>query len=220
MPTSDLKLDCLVHDLNNVFQTLAEAADLVGSDPNWSSVSAIMLRSIEQGHRIVTSILEKEIQPVPFEDLTERAAVFSQDCMAFMRGPVLQFEHEIEDGLKTSLAPAALERVLVNLFINAGQAARSAERDSCRINVAAHSNNHHVEIEVSDDGPGIPMDALTRMFTPGFSTDRSRTGLGLHIVETLVSEAGGSVTAANRSAGGARFKIVLPAARPVAAVAH
>src|SRR4051794_37369438 len=109
MPKSDLKLDGLVHDLNNVFQTLAEAADLVGSDPTWTSVSAIMLRSVEQGHRIVTSILEQEIKPVPFEDLSARAAVFSQDCMAFMRGPVLHFEQEIEGGLKTALAPAALE---------------------------------------------------------------------------------------------------------------
>ena len=42
---TDLTVPCLVHDLNNVFQTLVEAADLLSEDPRWAPVSAAMLRS-------------------------------------------------------------------------------------------------------------------------------------------------------------------------------
>lgn len=213
---ADLKIDCLVHDLNNVFQTIIEAADLVGSDPAWESVAAIILRSVEQGRAIVSSIAQNDELPVPIDEQVAQAVKFSQDCMALMHGPALEFERELAPGIRLPIHPAALERVLVNLFINSGQAARAAGRDSCRIHIKAHERADGVEIEIADDGPGIAEETLPVMFLPGYSTDHKRSGLGLHIVQSLVAEAGGEVKAFNGRTGGARFEIHLPAVRPVA----
>jgi signal transduction histidine kinase len=209
----DLKFDCLVHDLNNVFQTVIDAADLIGSDPNWAPVSAMILRSIQQGRRIVSSLMEKEQNAIPLEILVENAIAFATDFVNSIKGPALGFTREIPPNLFVGLASSALERVLVNLFINASQAAASARMAECRIGVSAFQHDGSVELLVSDNGPGIPEDVLPVIFMPRFSTDCNRSGLGLHIVHSLVTEAGGSVSAETAEGGGAIFRIVLPLAR-------
>ena len=72
-PTTDLTLRCLIHDLNNVFQTLIDAADLLSHDPRWTPVSSAMLRSIERG-RVVTLSLQTAGQPsAPLETVLGNA---------------------------------------------------------------------------------------------------------------------------------------------------
>ena len=70
---------------------------------------------------------------------------------------------------------------------------------------------------MSDEGPGIPGEDLSRVFERFYRVDKSRardpggTGLGLSIVKHLVELHGGEVRAENRPEGGARFTIMLPA---------
>ena len=209
----DLTLDGLVHDLNNVFQTIIDAADLIDSDPDWSSVSAIIMRSVDQGRRIVSSIVEKDHGVMPFHRLAEHAITFSQDFVAAMKGPALEFTRSIPPGIHADLKPSAIERVLVNLFINASQACHGAGRNRCRIELSATEQDGVVEISVADDGPGVPAEMLPLIFAPRFSTNAEHSGLGLHIVQSLVTGAGGSVRAANGSNGGAVFTLTVPSAR-------
>ena len=71
--------------------------------------------------------------------------------------------------------------------------------------------NDHLQIEVCDSGPGIDPKILLNIFQPGFSTRSNSSGLGLHIVRTIVEEHGGSVSAANREdRQGAHFTIRIP----------
>ena len=70
-----------------------------------------------------------------------------------------------------------------------------------------------VAVAVSDEGPGIPEDQLTRVFTRFWRGGRrGGTGLGLSIVKGLVEAHGGVVTADNAASGGARFRFTLPVA--------
>jgi two-component system CitB family sensor kinase len=73
-------------------------------------------------------------------------------------------------------------------------------------------------LQVRDDGPGIPDDALTDVFTPGWSTKpgtgTGRRGLGLALVSSTAGRHGGVVRAANE--GGAVFTVEVPVRSRVA----
>ena len=107
--------------------------------------------------------------------------------------------------------PAKLHDVLRNLVENAVHYAP----DAATINLEAAHVDGVVRISVSDSGPGIPPDDLSRVFERFYRVDKSRsrpggTGLGLAIVKHLVELHGGQAAAENRPEGGARFIITLP----------
>jgi signal transduction histidine kinase len=74
-----------------------------------------------------------------------------------------------------------------------------------------------VTIVVDDDGPGIPTEDQEKVFAPFYRREPARdpakagVGLGLSIARTVVREHGGDVTLENRSDGGLRALIELPA---------
>ena len=70
----------------------------------------------------------------------------------------------------------------------------------------------HIRITVEDNGPGIPAEALSRIFTPFVTTKPDGSGLGLAIVQKVIVSHNGRVTAGNRPEGGAQFRIQLPLA--------
>jgi two-component system, OmpR family, phosphate regulon sensor histidine kinase PhoR len=109
--------------------------------------------------------------------------------------------------------PAKLHDALRNLVVNA--ITYSPEQSTIR--VEATPVDGRMTISVSDEGPGIPDDHVTRVFERFYRVDKSRardpggTGLGLAIVKHLVELHGGRVHVENNPQAGARFIITLPA---------
>ena len=66
-------------------------------------------------------------------------------------------------------------------------------------------------IEVADDGDGISDEDKTRLFEPNFSTKKAGMGLGLTIVNTIVSDHAGMISVQDNQPHGAKFVIELPA---------
>jgi signal transduction histidine kinase len=98
---------------------------------------------------------------------------------------------------------------LLNLVANA----RDAMVDGGLITIAARRTDRGARIEVSDSGPGLPVDLVDKIFEPWVTTKPAGqgSGLGLAIVRDVVRAHGGTVSAYNRSRG-AVFVIDLPAA--------
>lgn len=198
----------LAHDLNNVFETISEAADLLSSQSEAAPLAAAIARSVERGRRLVEGFADEHLAPVELGVVVDRAAGFVQDLTNLLGRPEVRVERQFEPGLKLRGLASEWERVFMNLFLNAAQAMIHGGA----ITVRLHQFPERSEIEVSDDGPGIPQSILERIFEPNFSTRQQHPGLGLHIVETIVRRQGGEVRAANRPHGpGAEFRISLPA---------
>jgi signal transduction histidine kinase len=205
---TDLSLQGLVHDLSNVLETVNEAADLLSGDERWSSLAATIHRSVARGRRIVEGFCETACGTVELEAVLASAIESARDFLQLVHGPRVEFRTEIEPGIRLQGLPVAWERVLVNLFLNAAQAMPQGGS----VEVAAQHGDGGVLITVSDSGPGIAASVLPHIFEPHFSTKPSSAGLGLHIVDSIVRQNGGSVAADNRAdAPGARFSIRLPA---------
>ena len=203
----DLTHESLIHDLNNVFETITEAAELLSSDKHWRSLAATLNRSVARGKRLVGAIPDST--PDLATILDDSIQSVTDYCIAARR-PRMRFVRQIPDGLHMPGSAKDWERVFVNLFLNAAQIMHRPGR----IDIAAQRNPESLTIAVSDNGPGIPVEILPRVFRPNVSTKNSslgRSGLGLHIVASIVSKYSGSVHACNRERGtGAIFTILLP----------
>jgi two-component system, NtrC family, sensor kinase len=197
MAVADLSLEGLVHDLNNVFQTIAESADLLANDPKWGKLAGTLQRCVDRGQRIAHSILETNRSATELIPVIENAAQFCQDFLESASRPKISFAREIDPEFRLKGDPDQWERVLVNLFLN------SAQAGARNIRIEARDR----QIVVSDDGPGIAAELLPRIFQERVSTKSIISGLGLYVVQSIVEQNGGTVTAANGPNGGAVFTI-------------
>lgn len=192
-----MTLEGLIHDLNNVFQTIGESADLLETDPKWQKLAHTLQRSVRRGQRLVHSIVETAGSATDLIPVIDNAAQFCQDYLECANGPRMEFTREIEAGFRLKGDAAQWERVLVNLFLNSAQAGAK------NIRIQAHQR----EIVVSDDGPGIAPELLPRIFQPRVSTKSIISGLGLYVVQSIVEQNGGTVSASNDPRGGAIFTL-------------
>jgi len=105
----------------------------------------------------------------------------------------------------------ALQQLLLVLLDNAAKHTAAGGRISVEVRPA----DGRAVVAVSDDGDGIPVSDLERIFKRFYQADPSRyrsgAGLGLSIARWIVTEHGGAICAANRPTGGARFEVLLPA---------
>lgn len=114
-----------------------------------------------------------------------------------------------------------LRQVVGNLVDNAIQ----HTPESASVDVAVRTDDGHVVVEVSDDGPGIPPHVGAQVFARFWRADESRTrasggsGLGLSIVQSIVEAHGGDVTMTSQPGAGATFAVRLRQA-PAAARSH
>lgn len=113
-----------------------------------------------------------------------------------------------------------LLQVFVNLLRNALHSVSSRGSISTSAEELQENGRYWIRIAVEDDGPGIPPDVLPGIFDAFVTTrlDSKGTGLGLTVSEGIVRQHGGVITASNRSGGGARLEVKLPAVMRTASV--
>ncbi|MDB4884199.1 MAG: hypothetical protein JWL95_2965 [Gemmatimonadetes bacterium] len=107
---------------------------------------------------------------------------------------------------------ARLGQVFLNLVINAGQAMHESPTEDNVISVSTRLEGANVIVEVSDTGPGIPLEIRGRIFDPFFTTKAVGvgTGLGLAICHRIVTDVGGVLTVESEVGVGTTFRVLLP----------
>lgn len=104
-----------------------------------------------------------------------------------------------------------LGQVVLNLTVNAVEAAKGARGGAPSVGVRLWSEPAHILLEVEDSGQGIPQQVLDRIFDPFFTTKADGgTGLGLAISKRIVEEHGGSIRVRSEAGVGTRFLVTLP----------
>jgi PAS domain S-box-containing protein len=210
----------VAHELNNPLTAIIGVSDLLrerAPDDAFRRQTELVQKQARKAAGLVQGLLtfsrpsRPHSQQVRLESLINRAIDLQR--------PVLDKHHiTVEFDAAQGLAAAEadsnqLVQVFVNILANAEQAISSA-REQGRIQIRATSSDGKIEVLVDDNGPGIPADNRTKVFDPFFTTRRAGggSGLGLTICLVILKEHGGSIEALSSPEGGARMRIVLPAA--------
>ncbi|MBK8792576.1 MAG: HAMP domain-containing protein [Holophaga sp.] len=125
--------------------------------------------------------------------------------------PAIRFDLALPDGpVAVRWDGDMIKRALINFVDNAVSALDGKGAITLRLE-PARDQVDRVQLEVEDDGPGVPEEARERLFEPYFSTKRKGTGLGLAIVRRIAQDHGGEAQYRPLTPG-SRFSLILPVA--------
>jgi signal transduction histidine kinase len=106
--------------------------------------------------------------------------------------------------------PTQLQQVILNLITNGIEATETTpHRRHVEISTSLLAKDGMQLLEVRDSGPGIPVEKLSRIFEPFYTTKRAGLGFGLSICRSIVDSFGGKITVESPPEGGAVFKVFL-----------
>ncbi len=129
-------------------------------------------------------------------------------------GTVAEFEIKVDETIGEFATDAAMVRqILDNLFSNAIDALGDRKG---KVGLSTKRDGDRVAIEVSDTGPGISPELMSRIFDPFFSTKGPGKGygLGLAISLSLAESIGGALTVESKEGAGSRFRLWIPRRGP------
>ena len=163
-----------------------------------------LIRFVES-YRKLTRLSKPVLKHVNLRNLIEHLLLLLENEADFQR---IQFNVETETpdiGIKAD--EAQLSQVLINLIKNAMYAVKDITEP--RISVRAHySQNGRCEIQVIDNGPGIPPEIMEQIFIPFFTTKENGSGIGLSLSRQIMKNHGGSIEAVS-SPGSTVFTLTI-----------
>ena len=166
------------------------------------------LSRIESGHFTLT------VRPVSVGDVVHAAI---ESIAPLARAAAVSIESDITpEAPAVSIDPDRMTQVLVNLLSNA---IKVAPADTIITVRAAVASRDFVEVSVTDRGPGIPAEQLSRLFRKFEQLNGSATGtgLGLAISKAIVEQHGGRIAAASVVGVGTTLTVAMPAVRQLTA---
>jgi two-component system, cell cycle sensor histidine kinase and response regulator CckA len=208
------------HDFNNVLQVMMSTAGALERhrDPKVVERAKAIMDAAELGARIARELL------VLGRDAPARSEKVKLDAAVEAVVPVLRarFGTSVEIRIEVSAEdpvvqadPTQIERILLNLGVNAGEA--SGERGSIDIRVRDASaaevrGRGWLVLEVKDQGDGLSDEVKAHLFEPYFTTKPSGTGLGLASVYGIARQLKGRVLVDSVQGHGSTFSVLLPRA--------
>jgi signal transduction histidine kinase len=200
---------------------LRETEDQLGIDDSISETTEI-LNSIENGAGRTAEIVRGLRNFSRLDEGDLKAA----DVNEGLRSTLAVLSPHVRDKVKIDLDlgglpaiecyPGKLNQVFMNILTNAAQACKTVHPEGGGlITVRTRTEGEHVEVLITDNGPGFTAEVKNRMFEPFYTTKGvgEGTGLGLSIAYGIIEKHEGSIDAESAPGEGATFRILLPIQR-------
>ena len=222
----------IAHDFNNILTAILGNIELAKMSLNPAGEAYPLLLEAEKA-----SVRAKDLTQQllifskggdPIRKTSSLAAVISDSTNFILRGSKVACRFEIpEDLWLVDIDTGQVSQVVQNIILNARQA--MPEGGEIIINCANISDitqevglklpgKKYIRIIIQDNGSGIPVEYLDKIFDPYFSTRQSGSGLGLAVTHSIISKHYGHISVQPTSGGGTTFTIYLPASDQQVAV--
>ncbi|MEP6919444.1 MAG: ATP-binding protein [Acidobacteriota bacterium] len=192
--------------------------------PDAQSILRDIIKEAKMANAIVVEVLDF-VRPIRLQVERISLADVVRDAISMADSTVPRRDVVVEVAVPEDLPPIQgdphqLRQLFTNLFTNAfealggsGSVRLSAVPLPVEEETAGGSDVHAVpmiQVEVADDGPGMPAEVMERIFSPFFTTKPQGSGLGLAIVRKIVDAHDGRIDVSARASGGTRFGVTLP----------
>jgi two-component system sensor histidine kinase CpxA len=179
---------------------------------------ATYLKKLDSELQHMARLVEEVLAFSKAETLPDRVAPETFDLRQLIdhviarEAPEVPIQLQIGD-VKLHTLRSALDRAIGNIV-------RNAVRYASDIEIHADAENGHATIQIRDRGPGVPIEATSRLFEPFYRPEAARgrntggSGLGLAITKRCIEACDGTVKAENRKGGGLAVTITLPYEMP------
>ena len=211
------------HDLRNLLANALLLSDRLTSlpDPQVQRFAPKLIASLDRAIKFCNESLQfgRAAEPPPRREMVPLGVLVTEvgDGLGLAHDSAIEWQIDVPDALLIDADRDQLYRVLSNLVRNSVDAIKArhgvAPAAAQQIAISAARTNGTVQIDLTDNGPGLPPRARENMFQPfQSSTRRGGTGLGLAIAQEIIAAHGGRITLVERPAGdeGAHFRVVVP----------
>ncbi len=213
------------HEFNNILMTILNYARLGirnRDDASRDKALTKILEASERAAKITQTILAQARNRSESLAPTDLGAII-QDAMMLLEREMRKYRVVIEMDLNPDTPPALasgnqIQRVLLNLLINARQAMPDGGTIQVRLN--SSTDKKYVEMVVRDSGKGIPRDQLPKIFNAFYSTKsgpdesgKGGTGLGLAACKEIIDAHQGKIRVESTVGRGTAFVLRIPTAQ-------
>ena len=217
----------IAHDFNNLLTVIMGQVDILTEDldaDHWArEYLATIMDACERSAALTSKVLDfsrkQSLRPEVFV-----AARAIRDMLPILRHLVperIAIDVAVDDAADARVRcdPSRFEQILLNLVANARDAIEESGTISIRVRLGRAKQaatddgaTSEVEIEVSDDGTGMPREIQDRIFDPFFTTKPvgEGTGLGLSTVHGIVHQSGGRLEVDTAPGRGTTLRVFLP----------
>jgi signal transduction histidine kinase len=214
----------IAHEIRNPITAAKSLVQQIAEDPALPEnreYASVAVQELDRVERSIAHLL-RFAREEPRRVVTAHMGAIVDAALALLRDRLTEHRVEVRvaadfDAMGTLEAdPEQLRRVLANVIGNAIDAFVEAGTPEPRIDVRAGQNLARTEVwlTIADNGPGIPPDAIAKVFTPFYTSKAAGTGLGLALSKKIIEEHGGSIEVKSPPGGGAEFVITLPLGAP------
>ena len=206
----DLDLDFVQEDIVKILSSM--------------KVGTQRIREIVQSLRIFSRLDESEVKPVNIHDGIDSALLILNSRLK-SDGLSAGIEVEKQYGVLPEVVCFAgqLNQVFMNILSNAIDALREGNRKNPKIQITTEVQQTQIQIDIKDNGPGIPKQIQSKIFDPFFTTKAvgTGTGMGMSISYKIITDThGGHLSVVSEPDQGARFTIHLPLVPPTHQKSH
>lgn len=205
----------IAHDFNNILTGIIGNIDLAVMCGKELSDAHRYLEKASRGCQRAASLTQKLLTfskgGAPIKKNASVGEIITESMDFILHGSKIKTKVSIPADLwKTEVDKEQISQVIQNLILNSMEAMPNGGVISVNCRNVYLGKDKYIQINIRDNGPGIPKENLDRIFDPYFSTKKTGSGLGLAVTFSIIQKHDGKIDVISKPGKGTEFIIHIP----------